>query len=172
LRYRVRFQAALVNAVAQIAPISGAFFLLVLAVGLFKGIAIEPSDWNLLVGVFGGAIVFTSLAMSVSELFDWYEVEASGLAYRVKGGVGGARLVMKKTSQATWSEIVDATPSRWLPYPYLSLRIERPSAEGATRYDSLSLPLYLRERERFLQELSSHVPERHPLRTALREASL
>ena len=129
MRYRVRFQASLVNAVAQIAPISGALFLFMLAVCFLKGIPIEPSDWNLLVGVFGGAIVFTSLAMSVSELFDWYEVEASGLAYRVQGGVGGARRVMKKTSQAAWSEIVDATPSRWLPHRCLSLRIERPDAE-------------------------------------------
>ena len=169
MRYRIRFQASLVNAVAQIAPISGALFLLMLAVGFLKGIPIEPSDWNLLVGVFGGAMVFTSLTMSVSELFDWYEVEASGLAYRVQGGVGGARLVMKKTSQAAWSEIVDATPSRWLPHRCLSLRIERPDAEGVHRHESLSLPLYLRERDQFLRDLSVHVPEDHPLRTALRE---
>ena len=91
MRYRARFLAALVNAVVKIAPLCGGFFLLVLGYGLFKGMPIEPRDWNLLIGVFGGTLVFTSLAMSVSELFDWYEVDATGLSYRAQAGVGGAR---------------------------------------------------------------------------------
>lgn len=141
--------------------------MIVLAYGVYEGIPIEPSDWNLFIGVFGGTTIVTSLAMGVSERFDWYEVDTTGLAYRAPGGIGGARLVMKTTSRVAWGEIVDVTRSRWLPFACLSLRIERPDAEGAARFDSLALPLYLREQEHFHEELSVHAPEGHPLKRAL-----
>jgi hypothetical protein len=177
VRYRARFLPALVNAAAQIAPICGALLLLVLSYGLLKGMPIEPRDWNLLIGAFGGTLVLTSLAMCVSELFDGYEVDASGVTYRGPAGIGVARLVMKKTASVAWREIVAARPFRafgpfrWTPYPGLELRIERADAEGAARHESLSLPLYVHDRERLLRDLTLYVPAGHPLRAALDEAA-
>lgn len=159
------------NAAAQMAPIAGVLFLLVVVVGSFRGIPIEPHDWNLLISVFGGTFLLASLAVGTSALFDWYAVDGTGLRYRAEGGIGGARLFVKKSAAATWREIVDARPSRWLPYRCLELRIERPDAEGAARLESLSLPLYVRDRDGLLRDLSAHAPAGHPLRRALDEGA-
>jgi hypothetical protein len=166
-RYRVRFGAALANAAVRVGPVCVAVVLLVLIVGVAKRIVIGAEELTLLLGIFGGAFVLTSLGMSISQRLDWFQVNASGLTYRVPGGLGSATLVMKKMGEVPWDAIADVTSSRFLPYRVLHLRIERSRLDGARRDEFLELPLYLREKEEFVQAILSHAPQGHPLCAAL-----
>jgi hypothetical protein len=166
-RHRVRFGAALANAASQSGAVCIAVLLLVLVVGVTTGLAIDAEDLTLLVGVFGGAFVLTSLGMAISQRFDWFRVDVSGLAYRVSGGLGSARLLVKKTGEAPWDVITEVTPSRFLPHRILHLTIERPGPGGASREEFLELPLYLCDEHEFLRGILSYAPEGHPLRVAL-----
>jgi len=167
MRHRVRFGAALVIAASRSGLVCVAVLLLVLVVVVAKGLAIGAEDLTLLVGVFGGAFVLTSLGMSISQRLDWFQVDASGLAYRVPRGLGSATLLMKKTGEAPWDAIVEVAPSRFLPHRVLHLKIERPGLDGASREEFLELPLYLCEKDEFVQAILSHAPEGHPFRAAL-----
>jgi hypothetical protein len=169
-RHRVRFGAALANAASQSGAVCVAVLLLVLVVGIAEGLAIDAEDLTLLLGVFGGACVLTSLGMTISQRFDWFQVDVSGLAYRVPRGLGSATLFMKKTGEAPWEVIAEVTPSRFLPYRVLHLRIERPGLGGASREEFLELPLYLYGKDEFLRAILSYAPEGHPLRTPLSKA--
>lgn len=139
--------------------------MIVLGVCFMKGITLDREDWRLLFSICIGAIVITSLAVSVSDLFNWYAVDESGLSFKIRGGVGEATLIVKKTGKAGWHEIAGATPSRFLPFSRLNLTIERAGMKGRHQREWINLPLYLKNQEGFTGELLRNAPEGHCLRT-------
>jgi hypothetical protein len=162
MKHRVRFIPALINCFAQVFPLTVVIFLIFLAALAYMNTPMDSRAWRVLFSIFGGAVAFTSLAMSFSALADWFAVEPTGLRYRVSHGVGSAQLIMKKTRQTAWEDILAVTSSRYLPLRSLSVEVRRDEKHPLN--NSFTLPLYLKEQDAFVQAVLTHAPVGHPIR--------
>ena len=164
MRHSVRFGPALANELAQHLPIVWGITAIAIAALVWKGVAMTPAGWRLLLAVFTGAAVLSALMSSVSALFNYYDLNAAGIRYRTTAGTGLGTLALKQSGFASWEDITEARTSRWLPFRTVTLTVEPPSSR---RRLWITLPLHVRDPQVLLDVLTKYTPAGHPLRVAL-----
>lgn len=164
MQYRVHFLPAFANALALHLPIVAVIAGIAVAAILWKDVPMTPKDWQLVLAILAAALVLTAFMSSVSELFNRYGVDSGGITCRTAAGMGAATLILKQSRAVKWENIVEARTLRWLPYRAVALTVERPSDGRRVR---ITLPLYVKDQQALLRDLSSYAPNRHPLRLAL-----
>jgi hypothetical protein len=164
MRHIVRFGPALANRLVQYLTIGWAIMAIVIAAVIWKGVAMTPAGWQLVLAVFTGAPVLSALMSSVSALFNYYAVDAGGIRYRTIAGMGLGTLALKQSGFAPWEDIVAARTSRRLPFRTITLTVDR--ASGGQQL-TITLPLHVRDPRALLRDFTAHAPVGHPLRLAL-----
>jgi len=164
MRHRARFVSSLVNNFALLA-----FAMLVLlpvaivALGILQHRSLNADEWWVVLVVFGGAVVLMTPLCTISELTNWFEVTSDGLTCRTSSGVGAASLVMKKTHQLVWDDIVEVQASKYMPYRQITLFVNS-QRKGRRIPVRICLPLYVRRPSDLGRDMLTHVPEENPLR--------
>ena len=160
MRHRVRVFPALVNNVFLLGGALLVVLPLVLAYLVFlQHRTLGPSDWRVLLWVFGGAMVLSTPLMTLSELGNWFEVDAAGLTCRTTIG----RAFMRKTYEVPWVDITQVRSSKYMPYRHITVTVKQQRGHR-TVDEHISVPLYVKRPDELTRAILTYAPEEHPIR--------
>ena len=160
MRHRARVYPALVNNLFLLGGALLVILPLVLAYLVFlQHRTLGRSDWWILLWVFGGATLLGTPLMTLSELGNWFEVDAAGLTCRTTIG----RVFVRKTYEVPWADISGVRLSKYMPYRRITLTIQRQGGDR-TVHEHISVPLYVNLLDELTRAILTYAPEEHPIR--------